>query len=468
MIKEEVAKELQLASKCKDFLLGKINCIDVFLSDIYIDSIGGSYISSRFTGFYSVYKAIRSWFLKHKFKTTSVSDIIFIPVVRNHLDQMIPIARQLTDSGYSVLFLVNKINLIRILAHHAYPIYWLHEPSFSFFSRYKAPNRVLNGVSAEYVQTMWPEWGKKINFYSNAYDHIIHSVTPKIICVGYDITFEGRLACRFFSSKGIPTVCIQHGDMSGMLNSEHIADEFFVYGEAIQQQLSRRNTEGRTKFVVTGAPYLDELELPGITHPKVIPTLLGCPENKPYVLVAFSGPGNNTSLEHHKKLIEAVYTLNKEIPELTLIVKLHPKDRMEHYEEVGQRFPEHTVRVIRNIKGQQLTIFDWLSGCGALLTGASTTAMEALLCGIPVITLDLQQEYNGISFIDRGATVHVTDASALSNEIKKLVYNAAYREDSLKKATPFVEDYFYLRDNHAAKRCAERIERLMLQNSCAE
>lgn len=468
MIKEEVAKELQLASKSKDFLFGKINCIDVFLSDIYVEAIAGFHSSSLLTRLYSVYNVIHSLLVKQKFNNAPPADIVFIPVALNHLDQMIPIVKELIKSGHSVLFLVNRINLARILSRYAYPVYWLSEPSI-FFSRHRAPQKVLSAIPTEYIQRSWPVWSKKISIYSKAYDYIEQVVKPKVVCVGYDITFEGRLACRFFSSKSIPTVCIQHGDMSGILNSEHIVDEFYVYGEDIRQTLSRRNKEGRTTFVVTGAPYLDGRELPATTHPKKVPALLGCPVNKPYVLVAFSGPGNNTSIEHHRKLIEAVYALNRDMPELTLVIKLHPKDRMEYYDEVNKHFPQQTVHVLKNIPGHQhLSIFDWLSGCSVLLTGASTTAVEALLCEIPVITLDLQQEYKGISFIDREATLHVTQETALVPAVERLVYDSAFRKEMLERATPFLDDYFFLRDHRAATRCAERITQLMRKKPCAE
>ena len=58
-------------------------------------------------------------------------------------------------------------------------------------------------------------------------------------------------------------------------------------------------------------------------------------------------------------------------------------------------------------------IIEWLQGCSVVLTGASMVAVEAMLIGVPVITMDFCNEIREVDFIDFGMTTHVTTPEAL-------------------------------------------------------
>src|SRR4029079_7481214 len=134
------------------------------------------------------------------------------------------------------------------------------------------------------------------------------------------------------------------------------------------------------------------------------------------ILVATSGPGHRISHEHHQVVIANLARLSAEFPDVPLVVKLHRKDRLEYYQQALDR--RHRLILVREeSSGFPRGIFEWLSGCSVVLTGASPVAVEAMLMDVPVVTMDFCQEIRGVDFIDAGATTHVQTSDALSEAV---------------------------------------------------
>jgi hypothetical protein len=105
-------------------------------------------------------------------------------------------------------------------------------------------------------------------------------------------------------------------------------------------------------------------------------------------------------------------------------------------------------------------IFDWLQGCSMILTGASTTAIEAMALDIPVITMDYCNELYSIDFIDAGATVHVTDASGLLAAVKNLLSAGHMPADVQQRTTEFLKGTYFALDGKSSQRAAESLRLL--------
>ncbi len=290
---------------------------------------------------------------------------------------------------------------------------------------------------------------------------ILQRIAPRTIVVGSDITFQGRIACRMAKAAGVPSACQMHGLVENSpMHWLHIADRYVAYGDNARQVLASVGFPS-DHVSVCGAPYLDG-------HPKqlghlheTIRTKLQLDDQRPYVLVAMSGPGNTVSHDHHDQLIEALCYLSVRLPNVQFVAKLHRKDRVEYYNRVIARVPDTKLRVIPyGAKGYPKDIFDWLQGSTALLTGASAVALEAMLMDVPVITMDFVNEIETIDFIVRGATTHVTTPDALIETVQSIVDSPGGAAELREKSEVYLQDIFLRRDGRSAERVGKELCRM--------
>lgn len=194
---------------------------------------------------------------------------------------------------------------------------------------------------------------------------------------------------------------IQHGLLGHeIVNKYHIVDDFFVYGPAFKAILEQDGLAG-VNVVVTGAPYLDNQAHQGADHPH--PDIKKQLQLKGrFVLVALSGVGHRTSVENYRLTLEWIDRLIRSHSELEFVIKLHRKERIDAYSLFSS---DQKRRIIDRRRGKRLpqSIFDWLKGCSCVITGTSTVAYEAMLCGVPVISVDPLNQFKGVDFIDQRA-----------------------------------------------------------------
>ncbi len=87
-------------------------------------------------------------------------------------------------------------------------------------------------------------------------------------------------------------------------------------------------------------------------------------------------------------------------------------------------------------------IFDWISGIDALITGSSSVAVEAMLLDKPVITIDYNQEYKNVDFIEEGCTIKVTKEIELKNVLLNIKSSNPIINSAKSKGEIFVQNYF--------------------------
>jgi UDP-N-acetylglucosamine 2-epimerase len=251
-----------------------------------------------------------------------------------------------------------------------------------------------------------------------AADAALDDFRSKLLVVGNDLTLEGRIGCRIAAKRGVPTAVFMHGSIAGdPLQSRHIADRIFVNGSIHVRELAEQSVP-TSKVVVCGAPNLDNRpRQTGLVH-ALLQARLGLQTGRPWILVATSGPGHRISHKHHQTVIENLARLSAELPDVPVVVKLHRKDRLEYYQQALKDQRHRLILVREESTGFPRGIFEWLTGCSVVLTGASTVGVEAMLMDVPVITMDFCQEIHGVDFIDAGATTHVQTADALRDAVR--------------------------------------------------
>ena len=227
--------------------------------------------------------------------------------------------------------------------------------------------------------------------------------------VGNDLTIEGRAACRVAAARGIPTALFMHGNItSDALQSLHCADRALVYGRVHRRELMQQGIASERIVVCGTRRNLDDRPRQTGASTRSCNRRLGLRPNDPWILVATSGPGHRISHRHHQIVIENLVRLSKALPEVTVVVKLHRKDRLEYYQQgLTDCAASKLIVVAEEVFGFPRDIFDWLQGCRLVLTGASAVAVEAMLMEVPVVTMDFCDEIQAVDFIDAGATCHM-------------------------------------------------------------
>ncbi len=397
--------------------------------------------------------------------------VLFFPVEPTHIIQFKPVWEIFLKKRKPFLIVTNRIHIFRSLKQQ-YPI--IFTASFRRIKNeqeFKELHLLQRQVLTDYElvnQGRLPL--KKIHLLlqiheSNAWSlshqliEIMDLVKPVAIVAGYDITYEGRLLTLLAKDRKISTNCIMHGSITGEpLDTMHIVDHFYLFGEAAKKDLISKGTPA-SQLVVTGAPYLDQIEYSNKNiHPLLKKNIL-LTESKPYFLIAMSGPGHSTSYAHFQVILENLFAIAAKYPEVQWVIKMHRKDQIENYKEVLNRYSDHKIHIVKhNEIGFPKSIFQWLQGATVLLTGTSTVAVEAMAIGIPVITMDFMKEYKMVDFIDLGSTIHVTNTQQLEVSVENIVKKPEVYKSTSKKAAIYASQFFYKSGASASERIVQYIE----------
>lgn len=404
-------------------------------------------LSSLKSGFYKKKRDSRIFYLHRP--------VLFLPVEPNHITQFSPIWGLMKKKNVPYLIITNRKRIFKTL-RDVHPIIFLER---QFTPHAPFAWKKVKDLQNEVVLTKKNEIGCKelleaINnsikhqsiFIHNLY-HQLHQVIsqyePPAVVAGYDITPEGRLLTIIANKMDIPSYCIMHGSISGEpLHKMHLVDHFLLFGEASKRELIKIGVPS-SQLIVTGAPYLDNGQFQKKKINNIIKKNLGFTDEKPYFLITNSGPGHSTSFVHFQETIDQIFKLSLKFPDIHWVIKMHKKDRLEYYEDTQRKYGNHRIAIVSDAaKGFPRSIFEWIRGAHALLTGTSTVAIEAMSMNVPVITMDFMSEYKNVDFIDRGATIHVTNGEELEGAVHTLLENPGNYKEIGKRAEEYARLFF--------------------------
>jgi len=250
----------------------------------------------------------------------------------------------------------------------------------------------------------------------------------KFVYIFNDLLFTGRVIIDICNKKNIKTYYLMHGLLSDeFIENLHICSNYLVFGDYARNVLIKKEGINNDKVITLGAPYLrEQLKAKPTTffQEKVVQSL---PKNRKIALVLLSGPGHTVSIEHHKAILEVLENLIVDKKqEYYFVFKLHGKDNIEYYDNIiGNDDTEELSEVYKfdRFQGRD-TIFDWIKIADVVLTGASTTALEAMYMEKPVITIDLKGEFDHeTKFIQQGATYHCKTKEKVYKTLDNLLEN---------------------------------------------
>jgi hypothetical protein len=268
-----------------------------------------------------------------------------------------------------------------------------------------------------------------IRIHNNLYHFkkFITKFNPSLMVVANDEKFLSRMFVKYCKIKRIPTFYVPHAALP--INDEIMTktdiEHFTVSGEREKEYLVSKG-EPKNKIFVTGRACYDKVykgQINQLIEVKDMFTnrIYKFDSNKFTILLTT----NPIDFKSNEILLSRVIISLKKLNLINnLIIKLHPReDGLFHK------------KIIKNLNVNPIIIRDYdilelISSCNLLLTRISTTILESMIIGKPVILLELINDNFKLSdtyiFVKDNILIKVENENALINEIKHLMENHDY------------------------------------------
>lgn len=257
---------------------------------------------------------------------------------------------------------------------------------------------------------------------------------------------------------GIPSAMILHGHISDHPIYHFVDGRFdqvdciFAWGEAQKTSLVAKGAPAE-RILVTGNPQWDHLATglgslpPPETCRAAMATALDLPSNAFWVTF--------TSQPVSRAFLGDILRALRVISNSVLIVKVHPGERITEYRI--QAADQQRCRVVQDIDLHVL-----LRASDVVLTYTSTTNLEALAVGTPLIVVDFASNPDTPNRVDLTAygVPEVHHPSELVQALTRLQHNPSWGEEILRGGRQALEDYAHGLDGRATERVVDALRQL--------
>ena len=290
---------------------------------------------------------------------------------------------------------------------------------------------------------------------------------PDLILITCEYCMLGRASVVAGKLKGVPTLAVQHGNISPQgisyyHRTEEISAEIApqycpipcktaVYSPYDKELLLNIGHYPPDSVVVTGSSRYDILNHADEIYDKnKIFKELGLDTNKKMVL--WTTQTHGLPLEENIQNILAVYSTIKSLEDVQLVIKLHPGEdqRAILYKKSKSAKPA--------IVDGKADIYALLYACDLMVTRHSTTATEAVALNKPVIILNLSGEPDPMEYVKEGVALGVYEGKDLRPTTKKLLKDDT---ELVKNREKYIQRYLYKIDGKATERVVGLIKKMM-------
>jgi UDP-N-acetylglucosamine:LPS N-acetylglucosamine transferase len=254
---------------------------------------------------------------------------------------------------------------------------------------------------------------------------------------------EGILPCKALAKasnrKHIPVLLyLQQGILSKSFTKKFLyATRIAVSGKYLKNFLVEEGVDEK-QIVVTGQPLYDKIKksrmTPRSSGSKVI---VYCTDNFP----------KNEATE----LAVIVCNAFKKLQNVELIIKIHPMEDEKLYKHVTKELAVEALLL------KKIDILDVLQIADVMVTSFSTAALDAMVLGKHVITLNFTGKPDKLPYVSSGSALGVYDPEKLPNALNAALYDKDIKAALDKNMKRLVEQYVYGLDGHSGDRVADLI-----------
>jgi UDP-N-acetylglucosamine 2-epimerase len=276
---------------------------------------------------------------------------------------------------------------------------------------------------------------------------------PNVLMVLSEGIIPTKVAVAVAKRSGIPTLLLLQ---LGMLGKNYecptfLADKISVPGDFIKDLVLNCGVD-EERIVVTGRPTYDALIRAEERFDKVgICRKLGLDPSKKILVYCTE----NLPLTETQKMAYAICNAVKGFLDVQFVIKVHPSElSLSIYDTVLKLVG------IKALVTKDANIYEVLYICDLMITGYSTTALDAMILDKPVITLNLTGLKDPIPFAESGAAIGVYSEKDFERTIKNGLYDDSTKEKLRRDREKFVYEQTYLHDGKATERIVDLTEEM--------
>ena len=289
------------------------------------------------------------------------------------------------------------------------------------------------------------------NQYNN-FKKFTEKYNPSIVFISNEMSPDGRLYSCYCSQNNIPTIYIPHAAFP--IYDESITRKHFSYinvpGESDKNYLLIKGEKER-KIILTGRPRYEKIYRGSL---KKLYKIKDSIENREYyfdrrsfTILFTTSP---IDYEAKKRGLDIVVTCLKELNLIdSLIIKIHPRESILWYKK---RLSELGVNPI--VVKQEYDIFELINSCDLLLSRTSTTILEAMIIGTPVIILsfmNLKFHITGTYLFSRDNRIlNVKTIEELKVLLMKIINNKSFYQKYRSEIKKISKKYNYYDTNRTS------------------
>ncbi len=205
---------------------------------------------------------------------------------------------------------------------------------------------------------------------------------------------------------------------------------------------------------ITGQPRFDLIQRVK-TNGREVLEKLNIPAGKGVVVLATQPLHSLWTEEERKEFLETIIEGLEQLPEKQLVIKLHPAEEEEDYRALLGKTGWQVVLC------RDIDLYALLRACELLITVHSTVALEAMILGKPVITVNLTGRPDVMPYAASGAALGVYRPEDLVPAMTRALSDPETRSELARNRKKFVYEHAYKLDGRATKRVAGLIEWLI-------
>jgi len=271
-------------------------------------------------------------------------------------------------------------------------------------------------------------------------------IRPRAVIADFD---RGAFAAPLVLAAralGIPTLTMVHGAVSLRGFTPLIADVALCWGDD-QVDVFVKAGAPPERLVVTG---YHRAGLSEAADAGVVRRRLGLPPQGDVVVLATT---NALPPAERVRFVRVFCEALAGHPEVTAVIRVHPRDQSQNYAEVVRRH-----RAVRVVDDSSASVTETLAIASLLVCGDSTIAIDAVLQGCPVTLLELDGELLNGSHLAMGGNGPVVHSATELASIFDRFFNGDFREHMVAMARRHAPRICATVGSEAARNVAAEIE----------
>lgn len=284
---------------------------------------------------------------------------------------------------------------------------------------------------------------------------------PNIVIVMSEGIMPPKVAVAVAKLADIPTLLLMQLGMLGRnYECPHLlADKISVAGDFIRELIIKCGIS-ENRVVVTGRPAYDAFIQAEQNYDKVeICKRLGLDPTKRILVYCTE----NLPQRETRDTVLTICNGIRRFSDLQVIIKVHPAElSVSIYEEVAKMVG------IKALVTRDAKISEILFICDVMITGFSTTALDAMILDKPVITMNFTGLPDPIPFAESGAAVGVYERGEIERAIEEGLYDETVKAKLRENRDQFVYEQAFRKDGKATDRVVSLIEQMVQENRKCE